>query len=57
MIVIAWLHFPHQTLESSSFLLSLAMVAHSFAAGAVNLEMESAGISLSIAFGLIVQDK
>ena len=34
-------HFPHQTLESNCFLLSSGMVAHSLAAGAVNLGMDS----------------
>src|ERR1019366_6817808 len=45
LIVTSWRHFPHQTLESNCFFVSLGMVAHNFAAGAVNLGMDSMVIS------------
>jgi len=46
MIVTSWRHLPHQTLESKSFLLLSGMPVHNLAAGAVNLGMDSTGISV-----------
>lgn len=40
-MVTSCLHFQHQTLESSNFLCSVEMFAHSLAAGAVNLGIDS----------------
>jgi hypothetical protein len=48
MIVTSWRHLPHQALESKSFLLLFGMLAHNLAAGAVNLGMDSMGISVRV---------
>ena len=37
VIVTSWRHAPHQTLDSSRFLMSAGMAAYSLAAGGVNL--------------------
>ena len=47
-IVTPWRHLPHQTLESNCFLLLLEMLAHILAAGAVNLWVDSMGISVRV---------
>jgi hypothetical protein len=40
-MVVSSLHVLHQTLDSSSFLVSAGIVAHSFAAGSVKLGIDS----------------
>jgi len=48
VIVTSWRHFPHQTFDSSNFFVSLGILAHNLAAGAVNLGMDSMGISVRV---------
>ena len=45
VIVTAWPHLPHQTLESNFFRASGGMAAHNLAAGSVNLGMDSVGMT------------
>jgi len=48
VIVTSWRHSPHHTLESNLLRMSAGMASHSLAAGAVNVGMDSTGISPSI---------
>ena len=53
VIVTSCLHLPHQMLDSSSFLASGGTVAHSLAAGPVNLGVDSTFMKMSLAPSLL----